>query len=65
MNSLKKIKKYLAKQKIDFYLINKNNEYLNEFIEPDENRLRKISNFHRFNGFRINKPKWTKLICGR
>jgi hypothetical protein len=42
MNSLKKIKKKLTKQKIDFYLINKNNDYLNEFIEPNENRLKKL-----------------------
>ena len=53
MNSLKKIKKNLTKQKIDFYLINKNNDYLNEFIEPDENRLRKISNFTGSMGFAL------------
>ena len=53
MNSLKKIKKYLTKQKIDFYLINKNNDYLNEFIEPNENRLKKISNFTGSMGFAL------------
>ena len=53
MNSLKKIKKNLTKQKIDFYLINKNNDYLNEFIEPNENRLKKISNFTGSMGFAL------------
>ena len=38
MNSLKKIKKILTKKKIDFYLINKNNDYLIDFIEQIEIR---------------------------
>ena len=38
MNSLKKIKKILKKKKIDFYLINKNNDYLIDFIEQIEIR---------------------------
>ena len=36
MNSLKSIKTYLKKENITAYLISKDNEFLNEFVEPKD-----------------------------
>ena len=53
MNSLKNIKKYLKVNKIDVCLISKNNQYLNEFIEPRENFLQKITKFSGSLGYAL------------
>lgn len=53
MNSLKNIKKYLKKNNIEACLISKNNQFLNEFIETQENFLLKISNFTGSLGFAL------------
>jgi len=45
MNKFSQIKKYLVLKEIDYYLVNKNNEYLNEFVEKENNSLFAISNF--------------------
>ncbi len=45
MNNLKSIKTYLKKQNITAHLISKDNEFLNEFVDPKDNVLQKISKF--------------------
>ena len=45
MNSLKNIKIFLKKNKINACLISKNNQYLNEITSPSENLLFKITGF--------------------
>lgn len=45
MNKLSQIKQHLKLKEIDYYLVNKNNEYLNEFVEKEDNSLFSISNF--------------------
>ena len=66
MNSLKNIKKYLKINKIDVCLISKNNQYLNEFIEPRENFLQKISKFSGSLGYAlISHNKQILYVDGR
>ena len=50
---MKKVKKILSDHKIDGYIIPKNDEYFNEYIEPSKDRLRYISKFSGSAGFAI------------
>ena len=50
---MKKVKKLLSDHKIDGYIIPKNDEYFNEYIEPSKDRLRYISKFSGSAGFAI------------
>ena len=43
--NLKKIQKYLKQNKINIFLINRTDEFLNEYIAPYAERLKWISNF--------------------
>ena len=50
---MKKVKKLLSDHKIDGYIIPKNDEHFNEYIEPSKDRLRYISKFSGSAGFAI------------
>ena len=50
---MKKVKKLLFDHKIDGYIIPKNDEHFNEYIEPSKDRLRYISKFSGSAGFAI------------
>ena len=52
MTDLKKIKKFLEK-KICACLISKNNQFLNEIVNPKENLLLKVTNFTGSNGYAL------------
>ena len=53
MNNLKQIKKYLTNKKYECFLIPKNNEFFNEYINSKEDYLKKISNFTGSLGFAL------------
>ncbi len=53
MTDLKKIKKFLEKKKICACLISKNNQFLNEIVNPKENLLLKVTNFTGSNGYAL------------
>lgn len=66
MNNIKNIKNYLKIYKIDACLISKNNQFLNEFIEPQENYLKKITKFTGSLGYAlIFKKKQSLYVDGR
>ena len=50
-NNLKKLRKKIVENKIDGYLIPKNDEYFNEYVRPSKDRLNFISNFSGSGGF--------------
>ncbi|OUW62283.1 MAG: Xaa-Pro aminopeptidase [Candidatus Pelagibacter sp. TMED203] len=50
---MKKVKKLLSDHKIDGYIIPKNDEHFNEYIDPSKDRLRYISKFSGSAGFAI------------
>ena len=50
---MKKVKKLLSDHKIDGYIVPKNDEHFNEYIEPSKDRLRYISKFSGSAGFAI------------
>ena len=50
---MKNFKKLLKKYKIDGYIIPKNDEYFNEYVQLSCDRLRFISNFSGSAGFAI------------
>ena len=45
MNKLKKLKKIIKIHKLDGYLVPKNDEYFNEYVNKSVDRLKFISNF--------------------
>lgn len=53
MNNLNNIKKYLKKKNFFACLISSNNQFLNEFIENEENLLKKITNFSGSFGYAL------------
>ena len=66
MNNLVKIKKILKMYNLDGYLVPKNDEYFNEYVNPSSDRLKFISNFSGSAGFAIIlKNKNYLFIDGR
>jgi len=65
-NNLKKLRKKIVENKIDGYLIPKNDEYFNEYVHPSKDRLNFISNFSGSAGFAvILKNKKYLFVDGR
>ncbi len=50
---IKKLKNLFKRFKIDGYIVPKNDEYFNEYIDPSNDRLKFISNFSGSAGFAI------------
>ena len=53
MNKIKKLRKFFKSLAIDGYLIPKNDEYFNEYVNESRDRLKFISNFSGSAGFAI------------
>ena len=53
MEKIKKLKKVFKEEKIDGYIIPKNDEYFTEYIPDFNDRLRYISNFSGSFGFAL------------
>jgi len=53
MNKIKKLRKFFKSFTIDGYLIPKNDEYFNEYVNESKDRLKFISNFSGSAGFAI------------
>jgi Xaa-Pro aminopeptidase len=53
MNNIKKLRKFFRSFKIDGYLVPKNDEYFNEYVNQSSDRLKFISNFSGSAGFAI------------
>jgi len=53
MNKIKKLRKFFKSFTIDGYLIPKNDEYFNEYVNESRDRLKFISNFSGSAGFAI------------
>ena len=62
MNKLKKLRKFFKIYKLDGYLVPKNDEYFNEFVNPSKDRLKFISNFSGSAGFGIITKKKNYLF---
>jgi len=66
MNNMKKLKEFFKSLKIDGYLVPKNDEYFNEYINQSSDRLKFISNFSGSAGFAlILKKKNYLFVDGR
>ena len=66
MEKIKKLKKFFKKEKIDAYLIGKNDEYFGEYVTKQNDRLNFISNFTGSFGFAlILKRKNYLFVDGR
>jgi len=61
MNKIKKLRKFFRSFMIDGYLVPKNDEYFNEYVNQSSDRLKFISNFSGSAGFAIILKK--KIIC--
>ena len=53
MKKLIKLRKFLKIYKLDGYLVPKNDEYFNEYVNQSSDRLKFISNFSGSAGFAI------------
>jgi Xaa-Pro aminopeptidase len=62
MNNLKKLRKFLKIYKLHGYLIPRNDEYFNEYVNPAKNRLKFISNFSGSVGLGITTLKKNYLF---
>ena len=47
MEKIENLKRILSKSELDGYLIPKNDEFFNEYVSDDKDRLKYISNFKR------------------
>ena len=66
MEKIEKLKKFFTKEKIDGYIIPKNNEFFGEYIPSYDDRLNYISNFTGSFGFSlILKKKNYLFVDGR
>ena len=63
MNKLKKLRKLFELFKIDGYLVPKNDEYFNEYVNESRERLKFISNFSGSAGFAIVLKKKKLFVC--
>jgi len=62
MNKLIKLKKIIKNNKLDGYLVPKNDEYFNEYVSKSSDRLKVISNFSGSAGFAIILKKKNYLF---
>ena len=63
---MKNFKKFLERYRIDGYIVPKNDEYFNEYVNPSKDRLKFISNFSGSAGFAvILKNKNYLFVDGR
>ena len=62
MNNIKKLRKFFRSFMIDGYLVPKNDEYFNEYVNPSKDRLKFISNFSGSAGFGIITVKKNYLF---
>jgi len=66
VNKIKKLRKYFKSSMIDGYLVPKNDEYFNEYVNQSSDRLKFISNFSGSAGFAlILKSKNYLFVDGR
>jgi len=66
MNKIKKIREFFKAFRIDGYLVPKNDEYFNEYVNESSDRLKFISNFSGSAGFAvILKKKNYLFVDGR
>ena len=66
MEKIRKLKKTFSEEKIDGYLIPKNDEFFDEYLPPYNDRLNYISNFSGSFGFSlILKNKSYLFVDGR
>ena len=66
MEKIKKIKKLIKRENLDGYLIPKNDEFFNEYVSNNNDRLEYISNFSGSFGFAlILKNKNYLFVDGR
>ena len=63
MEKVKKLKKVLLREKIDGYLIPKNDEFFDEYIPSYNDRLRYISNYSGSYGYSLILKKKKLLVC--
>ena len=61
MNKIKKLRKSFGSFMIDGYLVPKNDDYFNEYVNQSDDRLKFISNFSGSAGFAIILKK--KICC--
>ena len=59
MEKINKLKKKFKKEKIDGYLVSKNDEFFNEYIPKHNDRLKYVSNFSGSYGFALLLKKIT------
>ena len=55
-SNLKKLQNLLKEKDIDIFVINRSDEYLNEYISPNAERLKFITNFSGSAGRAIITP---------
>ena len=66
MEKIRRLKKVLTKEKIDGYLIPKNDQFFEEYVDNQNDRLKYISNFSGSYGFAlILKDKNYLFVDGR
>ena len=53
MEKIKRLRKILSREKIDGYIIPKNDEFFGEYVFADNDRLKYISNFSGSFGFAL------------
>ena len=61
MEKVKKLRNYFKFYNLDGYIIPKNDEFFNEYIPSNKDRLNYISNFSGSYGFALILKK--KIIC--
>ena len=62
MNNIRKLRKFFRSFMIDGYLVPKNDEYFNEYVNKSSDRLKFISNFSGSAGFAIILKKKSYLF---
>ena len=62
MEKISKLRKILNREKIDGYLIPKNNEFFGEYVPDYNDRLNYISNFSGSYGFSLILKKKNYLL---
>ena len=63
MEKIKNLQKSLSRLNLDGYIIPKNDEFFSSDIEPNEDRLRFISNFTGSYGLALILKKKKLFIC--
>ena len=63
MEKIKKLKKFFDKEKIDGYIIPKNDEFFCEYVPDYNDRLNFISNFTGSFGFALILKKKKFSVC--